>query len=31
MKARKWKDLIIYRLLPLAAFVGFICFPFYWA
>ena len=30
MKARKWKDLIIYRLLPLAAFVGFICFPFYW-
>ena len=30
MKARKWKDLIIYRLLPLVAFVGFICFPFYW-
>ena len=30
MKARKWKDLIIYRLLPLTAFVGFICFPFYW-
>ena len=30
MKARKWKDLIIYRLVPLTAFVGFICFPFYW-
>lgn len=30
MRTRNYKDLIIYRLLPLAAFVGFICFPFYW-
>lgn len=30
MKARKYRDLFIYRLLPLTVFISFICFPFYW-
>lgn len=30
MKARKYRDLFIFRILPLVIFISFICFPFYW-